>query len=72
MKELLADTAAGCRYVTESDRRVAPSAEDVARLDALGGPLPEGPSDPANFSPCSTTSARPRRSQPRAAATSDS
>jgi len=36
------------RYLTEiNTRRVAPSSEDVARLQALGGPLPQGPSDPS-------------------------
>ena len=51
VKELLAETAArAARYVTEiHSQRVAPLPEDVARLDALGGPLPEGPSDPAQI-----------------------
>src|SRR5258708_21278883 len=36
------------RYLTEiNTRRVAPSSEDVARLQALGAPLPQGPSDPS-------------------------
>jgi glutamate/tyrosine decarboxylase-like PLP-dependent enzyme len=49
VKELLADTATrAARYLREIDNRpVAPSAENIARLEALGGPLPAGPSDPA-------------------------
>jgi glutamate/tyrosine decarboxylase-like PLP-dependent enzyme len=49
MKKLLADTAdRAARYLAEiGDRRVAPLPTEVARLEALGGPLPEGPSDPA-------------------------
>ena len=48
MKELLADTAArAARYLKDIDNRpVAPSAENIARLKALGGPLPENPTDP--------------------------
>lgn len=51
MKELLADTAArAARYLKEIDNRpVAPSAENIARLQALGGPLPENPTDPAHL-----------------------
>ncbi len=51
MKELLSDTAArAARYVGGiNDRRVAPSAESVAGLQALGGSLPEGPCDPAEI-----------------------
>jgi len=51
MKELLADAAArAARYIAEIDHRpVVPSAQNVARLHALGGPLPEGPSDPAEL-----------------------
>lgn len=51
MKELLAETAArATRYVTGiNSRSVVPRAEEVARLDALGGPLPENPSDPAEL-----------------------
>ena len=51
MKELLAETAArAARYVTGVDSRsVVPSADAVAQLRALGGPLPEGPSDPAQL-----------------------
>jgi glutamate/tyrosine decarboxylase-like PLP-dependent enzyme len=49
LKELLTETATrAARYITGvNSRRVAPRPEDVARLDELGGPLPEGPSDPA-------------------------
>lgn len=49
MKELLEDTAArAARYLTELDRRsVVPSQEAIARLQTLGGPLPENPSDSA-------------------------
>lgn len=49
MKDLLADVAArSARYLAEVEkRRVAPRPEDVARLDALGGPMPDAPSDPA-------------------------
>jgi glutamate/tyrosine decarboxylase-like PLP-dependent enzyme len=36
------------RYLQDLDERpVAPSAATVERLNALGGPLPDGPSDPA-------------------------
>jgi glutamate/tyrosine decarboxylase-like PLP-dependent enzyme len=49
MNGLLADTAArAARYITAAHtRQVVPRLEDVARLNDLGGPLPEGPSDPA-------------------------
>lgn len=49
MKELLAKTAErAARYVAGiGNRRVTPLAEDGARLEALGGPLPELPLDPA-------------------------
>ena len=49
MKELLADTAArAARYINQiNERRVSPSAENIARLKRLGGPLPDGPTDPA-------------------------
>jgi glutamate/tyrosine decarboxylase-like PLP-dependent enzyme len=49
MKQLLTDTAVrAARYASETgSRRVAPRPEDIARLEALGGPLPQGPSDPA-------------------------
>ena len=49
MKELLNDTAErATRYLGQLDRRsVVPSQENIARLSALGGPLPEGPCDPA-------------------------
>ncbi len=48
MKKLLAETAdRAAHYVTKiGDRRVAPLPEDVARLEALGGPLPQEPCDP--------------------------
>ena len=51
VKELLAETAArAARYIQELDTRsVVPSPESVARLQALGGSLPEGPSDPAQL-----------------------
>jgi glutamate/tyrosine decarboxylase-like PLP-dependent enzyme len=49
MKKLLAETAdRAARYVSEiGNRRVAPRPADVARLEELGGPLPDSPSDPA-------------------------
>jgi len=49
LKELLADTAArAARYINQiNERRVSPSAENIARLKRLGGPLPDGPTDPA-------------------------
>jgi glutamate/tyrosine decarboxylase-like PLP-dependent enzyme len=49
VKELLAETAArAARYVAAiGDRKVVPGPEDIARLDALGGPLPENPCEPA-------------------------
>ena len=49
MKALLTETAErATRYLEGiADRRVAPLPEDVARLEALGGPLPESPSEPA-------------------------
>ena len=48
MKELLVETAArAARYVTSiHQRRVAPAPEDLARLEQLGGPLPEDPCEP--------------------------
>jgi glutamate/tyrosine decarboxylase-like PLP-dependent enzyme len=51
VKELLAETAVrAARYIAEIDNRpVAPRAETTARLRELGGPLPEGPSDPAEL-----------------------
>jgi glutamate/tyrosine decarboxylase-like PLP-dependent enzyme len=50
LKELLADTAArAARYIENIDNRpVAPPAEAVARLEALGGPVPEDPANPAD------------------------
>jgi glutamate/tyrosine decarboxylase-like PLP-dependent enzyme len=49
LKELLAETAArATRYLAGiNSRSVAPTPEDIALLDALGGPLPENPTDPA-------------------------
>ena len=49
MKELLMDAASrAARYIeTVEDRHVAPRTEDVIRLEELGGPMPETPSDPA-------------------------
>jgi glutamate/tyrosine decarboxylase-like PLP-dependent enzyme len=49
LKELLAETAdRAARYVVGiGNRRVTPLPEDIARLRALGGPLPQLPSDPA-------------------------
>lgn len=51
MKDLLTETAArAARYITEIDNRaVTPRAQAIARLHTLGGPLPEGPSDPAEL-----------------------
>ena len=48
VKELLAETALrAARYITEiGNRRVAPGCEEIVRLDALGGALPQNPSDP--------------------------
>lgn len=48
MKALLEETAArSARYsAAVRDRRVAPRTPDIARLQALGGPLPLNPSDP--------------------------
>lgn len=49
MSKLLSDAAArASRYVaSRSDVRVSPLPSDIARLEKLGGPLPEGASDPA-------------------------
>jgi glutamate/tyrosine decarboxylase-like PLP-dependent enzyme len=49
MKKLLADTAARAAVYLSGicDRRVSPRAEDVARLDALGGKFPQSGSEPA-------------------------
>ncbi|HUE22944.1 MAG TPA: pyridoxal-dependent decarboxylase [Bryobacteraceae bacterium] len=49
MDPLLSEAAArAARYLAAiSGRRVAPLADDVARLGDLGGPLPEHPGDPA-------------------------
>src|ERR1700675_2700107 len=48
MKELLAETATrAAGYLAGiGSRRVAPRVEDIARLDALGGVLPQTGSDP--------------------------
>jgi len=49
MKKLLAEAAdRAARYVTGiANRQVVPLPADVARLEALGGPLPQSPSDPS-------------------------
>ena len=49
MNDLLTNTATrSARYLaTLPNRRVAPLPADVARLDALAGPLPQSPTDPA-------------------------
>ena len=49
MEKLLSEAAErGQRYVTQvARRRVAPRPEDVAKLDSLGGPLPQEALDPA-------------------------
>ena len=49
MKKLLAETAdRAARYVTGiGNRQVAPLPADIARLEELGGPLPQLPSDPS-------------------------
>lgn len=51
MKDLLAETAArSARYsAAVGNRRVAPQPENVARLEALGGALPQNPSNPAEI-----------------------
>lgn len=51
MKELLAETAVrAARYAAAiGDRKVVPRSEDIARLEALGGTLPENPCDPAEI-----------------------
>ena len=51
VKKLLAETAdRAARYVTDiGKRRIAPLPEDVTRLKALGGPLPQLPSDPDSW-----------------------
>lgn len=50
MKELLAETAVrAARYIAAiGDRKVVPGPEDIARLGALGGPLPQNPCEPAD------------------------
>ncbi len=49
MNRLLSETAGrAARYLEEiANRNVAPTPEAVARLEALGGPLPQEPSDPS-------------------------
>jgi glutamate/tyrosine decarboxylase-like PLP-dependent enzyme len=49
VKDLLAEAAVrAARYTAEiGNRRVAPADEDIARLEALDGALPENPCDPA-------------------------
>ena len=49
MKRLLAEAAdRAARYVAGiANRQVVPLPADVARLEALGGPLPQSPSDPS-------------------------
>jgi glutamate/tyrosine decarboxylase-like PLP-dependent enzyme len=51
MKNLLAETATRSARYLESvgSRRVAPPLDDIARLEALGGPLPQTPTDPAEI-----------------------
>jgi len=51
VKELLAETAVrAARYVAAiDDRKVTPRSEEIARLGALGGALPENPCDPAEI-----------------------
>jgi len=48
MKVLLAETAArSARYsAAVGGMRLAPQPQDIARLEGLGGPLPQNPSDP--------------------------
>ncbi len=50
VKELLAATAVrATRYLAAiDDRKVAPGSAEIARLDALGGALPEDRCDPAD------------------------
>ena len=49
MRKLLEDVAArAARYLSALDaRRISPAPEDIARLSALGGPLPQEPCNPA-------------------------
>ncbi|HYV73059.1 MAG TPA: aminotransferase class V-fold PLP-dependent enzyme [Candidatus Binatia bacterium] len=51
MKNLLAETATRSARYLESvgSRRVAPRLDEIARLEALGGPLPQTPTDPAEI-----------------------
>src|SRR5260370_13800102 len=52
MEKLLSEAAErGSRYVAEvARRRGAPRPEDVAKLEGLGGPLPQDPPNPAAMS----------------------
>ena len=51
MQALLTDAAVrAARYVDEiRRRRVTPHSDDIARLEKLGGPLPENPCEPAEI-----------------------
>ncbi len=51
VKELLAETARrAARYAAAiHDRKISPSAEEIARLESLGGSLPENPSAPGEI-----------------------
>jgi glutamate/tyrosine decarboxylase-like PLP-dependent enzyme len=51
VKELLAETAerAACYVAAIGNRKVVPGVEDVARLESLGGALPEDSCDPAEI-----------------------
>jgi hypothetical protein len=51
LKELLSDAASrASRYLARiNERSVAPSAEAIARLQELGGPLPDASADPAEL-----------------------
>ena len=51
MKELLSDVATrASRYLAGiNERSVAPSSEAIARLQQLGGPLPDASADPAEL-----------------------
>lgn len=70
MPDLLNETATrAARYLAEAaDRHVAPKPDDIARLSALGGPVPQSPRDPAETlalldqfgSPATVVSAGPR------------
>jgi hypothetical protein len=51
LKELLSDVATrASRYLAGiNERSVAPSSADLARLQELGGSLPDAPADPAQL-----------------------